>query len=195
MFSNLLCFSYCLTCQHIVGVEQMSKKKGDDSISIRLRLEKSLLDRVDMIAGERGRQRFISDAIKWKLDEELPPMFFELSDELTQLKARVEHLETSRQTNVFFGNLNDVTKKKICQDDLDQKLLTLFVETDGWTTPELAESLLGDIDKRRTILDRIDRLNKRAIEHIGAPILEYHKGFVRNKRGAWWLTDSTAILS
>ena len=173
----------------------MSKKKGDDFISIRLRLEKSLLDRIDTIAGERGRQRFISDAIEWKLDEELPPMFFELSDEIKQLKERVEHLETSRQTNVFLGSLNDVTKTKICQDDLDQKLLVLFVETDGWTTPELAESLLGDTDKRRTILDRIDRLNKRAMEYVGTPILEYQKGFVHNKRSAWWLLDSSIILS
>ncbi len=173
----------------------MAKKKDEDSISIRLRIEKDLLNRIDMIAGERGRQWFISDAIKWRLDEELPPMFFELSDEIKQLKARVEHLETARQTNIFFGNLNDVVKKKICRDDLDQKLLSLFVETDGWTTPELAERLLDDIDKRRTILDRIDRLNSRAIEHIGKPILQYQKGFVHNKRGAWWLTDPSVILS
>ncbi|TFG34142.1 hypothetical protein EU527_05070 [Candidatus Thorarchaeota archaeon] len=173
----------------------MSKKKHDESISIRLRLEKNLLDRIDMIAGERGRQRFISDAIKWRLDEELPPMFFELSDEIKQLKARIEHLETSRQTSVFLGTLNDVAKNKICQDALDMKMLALFTETDGWTTPELAEGLLGDTSKRRTILDRIDRLNKRAIEHIGGPILEYKKGFVHNKRGAWWLTDPSLILT
>ena len=173
----------------------MSKKQGDDSISIRLRLEKSLLDRIDMIAGERGRQRFISEAIKWRLDEELPPMFFELSDEIKALKERVAHLETSRHTSVFLGNLNDIAKNKICQDEIDLKLLTLFVETDGWTTPELAESLLGDTEKRRTILDRIGRINKRAIEHLGEPILEYQKGFVHNKRGAWWLTNSSDILT
>lgn len=171
----------------------MSKKKSDDSISIRLRLEKSLLDRIDVIAGERGRQRFISDAIKWRLDEELPPIFLELSDEIRQLKARIEHLETSRQTSVFFGTLSAVARNQICLDDFDIKLLTLFVQTDGWTTPELAESLLGDTEKRRTILDRIDRLNRRAVETIDTPILEYQKGFVHNKRGAWWLTNPSII--
>ena len=178
-----------------LGAEYMSKKKSDESVSIRVRLDKSLLDRIDMIAGEHGRQRFISDAIQWRLDEELPPMFFELSDEVKQLKARVEYLETSRQTSVFVGNLNDTIKRDLCHDDLDIKLLSLFVQTDGWTTPEIAESLLGDTSKRRTILDRIDRLNKRAIEHLGTPVLEYKKGFVHNKRGAWWLTDSSVILT
>ncbi len=173
----------------------MSKKKGDNSVSIRLRLDETLLERIDMIAGERGRQRFISDAIKWRLDEELPPMFFELSDEIAQLKERVAHLETARQTNVFFGNLNDVTKKQICRDDLDQKLLALFIETDGWTTPELADNLLGDAEKRRTILDRIGGINRRATELVGEPVLEFQKGFVHNKRGAWWLTDPALILS
>jgi hypothetical protein len=172
----------------------MSKKDANEAISIRLRLEKSLLDRIDMAAGERNRQRYIHEAIEWRLDQELPPMFLELSEEITQLKHRVEHLEKSQATSVFLGNLNQTTKEQVCADDLDRKLLAFIIRNEGGTTPELAEHLLGDAQKRRTILDRIDRLNNRAIETLGSPVLEYKKGFVKDKRGAWWLVDSASIL-
>jgi predicted DNA binding CopG/RHH family protein len=178
-----------------IGVDKMSKKDAQKSVSIRVRLEQPLLERIDKVAGERNRQRFIHEAVEWKLNQELPPMFFELSEEITQLKARVEHLERSQATSVFLGNLNSVANEQICADDLDRKLLAFFLRNEGGTTPELAGHLLGDDRKRRTILDRIDRLNNRAIENIGAPILEYKKGFVKNKRGAWWLVDPSAILA
>jgi hypothetical protein len=173
----------------------MSKKDARENMSIRVRLEKSLLDRIDKVAGERNRQRFIHESIEWRLNQELPPMFFELSEEITQLKTRVEHLERSQATSVFLGNLNTVANEQICADDLDRKLLAFFIRNEGGTTPELAEHLLGDNRKRRTILDRIDRLNNRSIETIGSPILEYKKGFVKNKRGAWWLVDPETILA
>jgi hypothetical protein len=176
------------------GVEKMPKKEANEAISIRLRLEKSLLDRIDMVAGERNRQRYIHEAIEWRLDQELPPMFLELSEEITQLKHRVEHLEKSQATSVFLGDLNQTTKEQVCADDLDRKLLAFIIRNEGGTTPELAEHLLGDAQKRRTILDRIDRLNNRAIETLGSPVLEYKKGFVKDKRGAWWLVDPASIL-
>lgn len=173
----------------------MSKKDANDAVSIRVRLERSLLERIDKIAGERYRQRFIHESIEWRLNQELPPMFFELSNEIAQLKARVEHLERSQATSVFLGSLNTVANEQICSDDLDRKLLAYLIKNEGGTTPELAEHLLGDSQKRRTILDRIDRLNGRANAAIGSPILEYKKGFVKNKRGAWWLVDPEKILA
>ncbi|MDH4213092.1 MAG: hypothetical protein OEV85_04155 [Candidatus Thorarchaeota archaeon] len=172
----------------------MGKKDDDEAVSIRVRLEKSLLDRIDITAGERNRQRYIHEAIEWRLDQDLPPMFLELSEEIAQLKTRVEHLERSQATSVFLGDLNKTAKEQISADDLDRKLLAFFIRNEGGTTPELAEHLLGDAQKRRTILDRIDRLNNRAMEILGSPVLEYKKGFVRNKRGAWWLVDPTSIL-
>jgi hypothetical protein len=172
----------------------MGKKDADEEVSIRLRLEKSLLDRIDITAGERNRQRYIHEAIEWRLDQDLPPMLLELSEEVSQLKTRIEHLERSQSTSVFLGDLNKTARDQVCADDLDRKLLAFFIRNEGGTTPELAEHLLGDAQKRRTILDRIDRLNHRAIEVLGSPILEYTKGFVKNKRGAWWLVDPSSIL-
>ncbi|MBN2230412.1 MAG: hypothetical protein JW779_12555 [Candidatus Thorarchaeota archaeon] len=173
----------------------MPKKGVDDTISIRVRLEKSLIDRLDKAVGEGNRQRFIRDAVEWRLDEELPPIYYELSEELAQLNVRVAHLEKSQSTSVFLGELNTTTNDQICADDLDRKLLAFFIRNEGGTTPELAEHLLGDSGKRRTILDRIDRLNTRAQELIGSPVLEYKKGFVKDKRGAWWLVDPTSIMT
>ncbi|MGD9395173.1 MAG: hypothetical protein PVJ05_01965 [Candidatus Thorarchaeota archaeon] len=166
----------------------MSKKKKPKMVSIRFRIDKSLLDRIDQIAGERGRQRYIHDAIVWRLDEELPPVVYDLVQEVQELRLRVEHLESSSTTSFHLGELNDVAREELCSDELDRKLLVYFIKSEGATTPELAESLLGDSTKRRTILDRIDRLNKRAKKLFGTPILEYKKGFVKNKRGAWWIT-------
>ena len=65
----------------------MSKKKKPKMISIRFRLDKSLLDRIDQIAGERGRQRYIRDAIVWRLDEELPPVMYDMVQEVQDLLA------------------------------------------------------------------------------------------------------------
>jgi len=177
------------------GVDELRKKRANDSVSIRVRLEKSLLDRIDTVAGAGNRQRYIQESIEWRLDQELPPMVLELSDELTQLKGRVEHLERSQTTSVFLSELNSTAKDQICADDLDRRLLAFFVRNEGGTTPELAEHLLGDTQKRRTILDRIDRLNNRATAIVGSPVLEYKKGYIKNKRGAWWLVDSALILA
>ena len=73
----------------------MSKKKERKMTSIRFRIDTSLLDRIDQIAGERGRQKYIHDAIVWRLDEELPPVVYDLVQDVEALKARVEHLELS----------------------------------------------------------------------------------------------------
>jgi hypothetical protein len=172
----------------------MSKKKKSEMTSIRLRIESDLLDRIDQIAGERGRQKYISDAIIWRLDEELPPIVYDLVQEVQGLRLRVEHLETSRSTSVHLGELNDVARNELCTDELDRKLLAFFIKNEGATTPELAEGLLGNSDKRRTVLDRIDRLNTRAKKLFGTPVLEYKKGFVKNKRGAWWITGLEHII-
>jgi hypothetical protein len=172
----------------------MSKKKDSEMASIRFRIDKSLLDRIDQIAGERGRQKYIHDAIVWRLDEELPPVVFELIQDVEVLKARVEHLESSRATSVQLGELNDVAREQLCSDELDRKLLAYFIKNEGATTPEIAKGLLGNSEKRRTVLDRIDRLNNRAKKLFGVPVLEYKKGFVKNKRGAWWITGLEYVI-
>ena len=172
----------------------MNKRKKSEMTSIRLRIESELLDRIDQIAGERGRQKYIHDSIVWRLDEELPPVVYDLVQEVQDLRTRVEYLETSRATSFHLSELNDTARNELCTDELDRKLLVYFIKNEGATTPELAEGLLGDSHKRRTLLDRIDRLNKRAKQLFGTPVLEYKKGFVKNKRGAWWITGLEHIL-
>ncbi|MFW9974402.1 MAG: hypothetical protein ACFFDQ_03915 [Candidatus Thorarchaeota archaeon] len=172
----------------------MSKKKQREFVSIRFRIDKELLDRIDQLSGERGRQRFIYDAIVWRLDEELPPIVYDLVRDVDELKNRVKHLENSRSTSFQLSELNDKARNELCTDELDRKVLAYFIRNEGATTPELAEDLLGDSEKRRTILDRIDRLNNRAQSLFGTPVLEYKKGFVKNKRGAWWITGLEHII-
>ncbi|MHA2081583.1 MAG: hypothetical protein ACW99H_10610, partial [Candidatus Thorarchaeota archaeon] len=152
------------------------------------------LDRIDQIAGEGGRQKYIHDAIVWRLDEELPPVVYDMVQEVQALKARVDYLESSRSTSFHLGELNDVARNDLCSDELDRKLLAYFIKNEGATTPELAKGLLGNPDKRRTVLDRIDRLNNRAQKLFGFPVLEYKKGFVKNKRGAWWITGIEHVI-
>lgn len=172
----------------------MSKKKKPEMVSIRFRIDQSLLDRIDQIAGERGRQKYIYDSIVWRLDDELPPVVFDLIRDVEELRTRVAHLESSRATGVNLGELNDVARNDLCSDELDRKLLVYFIKNEGATTPELAEGLLGNSEKRRSVLDRIDRLNSRAQTLFGVPVLEYKKGFVKNKRGAWWITGLEYVI-
>ncbi|MFX0107673.1 MAG: hypothetical protein ACFE7R_05295 [Candidatus Hodarchaeota archaeon] len=171
----------------------MSRRKKDDSVSIRLRLKRDLLNRIDKIAGDRGRQRFIEDAIAWRMDQELPPAVYKLIEEVDQLRLRVEHLEGAQPIGAFTAELNDTVKTQICRDDFDRRLLGYFLQHQGATTPELATFLLDDVSKRRTVLDRIDKLNKRAKKLIGVEVLEYEKGIVRGKRGAWWVININKI--
>jgi hypothetical protein len=172
----------------------MNKKKDDGAMSIRLRIEKDLLDRIDQVAGEGGRQRFIHDAILGRLDEELPPVIFDLIRDIDDLKARVTSLETSKTVSMQMSELNEVARNELCLDDIDRKLVSFFVRNKGGTTPELAESILGGRKKRRTILDRIARLNVRAKKLYGTELLDYKKGLVNDKRGAWWITNVDLVI-
>ena len=169
-------------------------EKSNASVSIRIRLDQKTLDLIDEIAGANGRQRFIKDAILWRLDEELPPMLMELAEEIDQPKTRVGHLETEQSTSVFLDELNDLTKTKVCRDDLDRKLLAYFLQHDGATTPELALALTGSQGKRRTILDRLDKINERSKTILGVEIVVHKKGIVKGKRGAWWLVNTEKLV-
>ena len=175
-------------------VIEMSKKKDDGAKSIRLRIKKEVLDRIDQIAGEGGRQRFIHDAILGRLDEELSPVVFDLIRDIDDLKARVAFLETSTPVGVQISELNKVARNELCLDDIDRKLVSFFVRNQGGTTPEIAESILGGRNKRRTILDRIARLNVRAKKLYGKELLDYQKGLVNEKRGAWWITNVDLVI-
>jgi len=90
-------------------------KKNNASVNIRIRLDQKILDRIDQLAGVNARQRFIRDAILWRLDEELPPLLMELAEEINQLGTRVSHLETVQSTSVYLDELNDLTKTKVCR--------------------------------------------------------------------------------
>lgn len=172
----------------------MSKKKDDRAVSIRLRIEKDILERIDQLAGERGRQRYIRDAILGRLDEELPPVMFDLIRDVDDLKARVTFLESLKSTSLHLSELNEVARNELCLDEIDRRLLAYFIKNEGATTPELAENILGGRDKRRTVLDRLDRLNSRANKLFGTDLLEYKKGLVNDKRGAWWITNVDLVV-
>ena len=172
----------------------MPKKSRGGEISIRVRLEKELLDRIDSIAGQNGRQRFIKESILWRLDQELPPIVLDMADSVEELKARVDHLEQMQSTSLYLGQLTDIVDTKVCRDDLDRKLLAYFIQHEGATTTDLAKSLLGSTSKRRTILDRIDKLNERAKQIIGVPVLKHQKGIMKGIRGAWWIINVDKIV-
>ena len=169
-------------------------RKNNASVNIRIRLDQKTLDRIDQLAGVNGRQKFIRDAILWRLDEELPPLLMELAEEINQLGTRVSHLETVQSTSVYLGELNDLTKTKVCRDDLDRNLLAYFLQHEGATTPELALALTGSQGKRRTILDRLDKINDRAKSILGVEIVVHRKGIVEGKRGAWWLVNAEHLV-
>jgi predicted DNA-binding protein len=187
-------FSFGACANDACDVNDMSKKRKDSTMSIRLRIEKEILDRIDQLAGEKGRQRFIHEAILWRLDEELPPMMLDLIRDVDDLKARVTFLESSKSGSMHLSELNDIARNELCLDEIDCKLLVYFIKNEGATTPELAENILGSRSKRRTILDRIDRMNERAKHLFGSIILKYQKGLVNNKRGAWWITNLELVV-
>jgi hypothetical protein len=165
----------------------MGLSEHDKEISIRLRLEREILERIDRLVGERGRQAFIRQAILIRLDEDLPPLLLETMKEVEDLRERVERLEGAQSATVFLEQMPDVVREKICLDDMDRELLAFFTRNEGATTPEIAGVLVGDDTKRRAILDRIDRINGRAQSVLGHPILRFRKGIWRGKRSAWWL--------
>ena len=166
-----------------------------DTVSIRLRLDRETIERIDELVGESGRQRFIREAVLERLDNDLPSVVYDLMEEMKQISARVEYLEDLRDTSVFRGELNEIIKTRVCRDELDRKLLAYILQFRGATTPELSEELLGTSEKRRTILDRIAKLNERAQSEIGHKILRHERGEQQGKRGAWWAIDPDELLS
>ena len=169
---------------------EMSKKKVE---SIRIRIEKDLLDRIDKIAGERGRQKFIYDAIVGHLDEELPPAVYDLLQDVDDLKARVAFLESSRPVSMQMSELNDIARNELCLDEIDRKILAYFLRYEGATTPELAQDALGGVLTPRSVRTRVENLNARAKKLFKKPILVFKKGIVGNKRSAWWITNSDLV--
>ncbi|MHA2425627.1 MAG: hypothetical protein ACXAEF_12630 [Candidatus Thorarchaeota archaeon] len=166
-----------------------------DTVSIRLRLDRATIDRIDELVGESGRQRFIREAVLERLESDLPSVVYDLMEDMRQLSSRVEYLENIRDTSVFRGELNEVIKTRVCRDELDRKLLAHIIQHQGATTPELSEQLLGTSEKRRTILDRIAKLNERAQSEIGHKILRHERGEHQGKRGAWWAVDPEELMS
>ncbi|UCE10147.1 MAG: hypothetical protein JSW61_14435 [Candidatus Thorarchaeota archaeon] len=173
----------------------MSRTSGSREVSIRLRLEPSLLERIDRLVGKNGRQHFIKDAILWRLEQDLPPIVLELVDDVEELKKRVDHLESSQSASVYMEDMSATVKEKVCRDDFDRRMLAYFLQHSGATSPELAKALAGSSDKRRTIHDRIVKLNERAVQLLGVPILAHEKGIIDGKRGAWWIINTDRMLA
>ena len=172
----------------------MSKTAREKEVSIRVRMGKELLERIDLLVGSSGRQKFIADAIAWRLDQDVPPVMLEMIDDIDALKDRVAHLEKVESTSYYIGRLTDNVKNNVCRDDLDRKLLAYLLQHEGATTPELARSLLRSNGKRRTVLGRIDNLNQRARTDLGVRILQHERGIMKGKRGAWWLVNTEKIV-
>ncbi len=177
----------------LIGILPDPRESG--TVSIRVRLPRELVDRIDRLVGESGRQKFIRDSVVSRLDAELPPVVNELILEVEDLKARVSYLERLRDTSVYRGELNETIKLKVCRDELDRKLLAYIIMHGGATTPDLAEEILGDATKRRTVLDRLGKLNQRAKEVTGNHILRFERGERDGKRGAWWPIDPNELMS
>lgn len=163
--------------------------------SLRVRLPGEIVERIDRLVGESGRQKYIRDSVIARLDDELPPVVHELIQEIEDLKNRVSYLERLRDTSVYRGELNEEVKTKVCRDELDRKMLAHILKNKGSTTPELAEDLLGDSQKRRTILVRLNKLNERAKDMLGIEILRYERGEIEGKRGAWWAADPDFLMA
>lgn len=172
----------------------MKNSSDDEAVSLRIRVSKNVVDRIDLLVGTNGRQKYIRDAIQWRLDQEIPPVVLELVDEVEQLKERVGHLETTQSTSFFNRQMNETTRTKVCRDDLDRNLLSYLLQHGGATTPTLAKELLDAPEKRRTIADRITKLNERAEEHLGVLVLKFHKGEKDGLRGAWWIINAEEIV-
>jgi hypothetical protein len=173
----------------------MGKGKEDKIESIRLRLDKDLLERIDLVAGDRGRNRYILEAIEARLEGRLPPELLEVMRDLESLRDRVEHLEIAQSTSIYRSGLSDEVKNEICLDEVDRGILAHLLKHEGASTPELAEVILGDVSKRRTAHDRVSKINARAIEKFGKPILEHKRGIVKGKRSAWWLIEPDIVLA
>lgn len=173
----------------------MSQKGTSSTVSLRVRLSQDMIDRIDRLVGESGRQKYIRDAVEFRLNEEIPPVVNELILEVDELKNRVSYLERIRDTSVYRGDLSDVIKLQVCRDELDRNLIAYIVRNRGATTPELAEDILGDSTKRKTVRNRIVKLNDRALEQLGHPILEYERGERDGKRNAWWAIDPDALMT
>ncbi len=171
----------------------MSKQSKEGYVNIRVRIERELLERIDRLVGTRGRQKFIREAILWRLDQELPPPVLELVEEVEELRARVEHLESLQSPRLYLESLDKSLVSQICRDDLERRLLAYFLRHGGATTTELSAALLGSRDKRRTVLNRITGINARAVEVIGVPLLVLDRALVRGKRGAWWLVNEERL--
>ncbi len=157
---------------------------------IRIRLSRFLVERIDKLVGKSRRNQFILEAILWRLDLQdpagIPPTITQLAQEIEDLRERLEHLEEIHKRAAQRDELSATIRTKVCRDDLDRELLRYLLKHNGATTVELADAVGR---KRRTIHDRLTKLNDRAIEITGGSILRFERGYVGGKRNAWWIDE------
>ncbi len=168
----------------------------DNEMIIRVRLDRAIVDRIDKMVGKSRRNQFVLEAVLWRLDLQeplsIPPTVAGLMSELEELRRRVEYLETLHSSSVYDAQLSQTIKTKVCRDSLDVQLLTHLLRNNGSTTNELAHAV-GKEGKRRTIYDRLMRLNERAIEVFGEPIIHFERGRYQGKSNSWWIKNISLL--
>lgn len=174
----------------------VSEDFEDNEMIIRVRLGRAIVERIDKMVGKSRRNQFVLEAILWRLDLQdplsIPPTVVGIMDELEELKKRVEYLETLHSSSAYDAQLSKTIKTKVCRDSLDVQLLTFLLRNNGSTTKELAQAV-GKEGKRRTIYDRLMRLNERAIKVVGKPIIHFEKGMFQGKSNSWWIKDISLL--
>lgn len=174
----------------------MNADSEDNEMIIRVRLDRAIVDRIDRMVGKSRRNQFVLEAVLWRLDLQdplsIPPTVVGLMEEVEELRKRVEYLESLHSSSVYDAELSQTIKTKVCRDSLDLQLLNHLLRNNGSTTNELAQAV-GKEGKRRTIYDRLMKLNERAIDILGEPIIHFERGRFQGKSNSWWIKNISLL--
>lgn len=154
---------------------------------ISVKVPEEVYQELQLRVPEGDRSNFIRDAILEKLGK-IPK-----SDKIFEFEERVKKVETDLSTikklltdlEILTYERGKVNPHAFCTDALDRKIIDHLLQSHGVTTPELAKAIESD---RWTILNRLQRIQRRSKKELGKSIVEFYAGEKAGKRRAWWLT-------
>jgi hypothetical protein len=156
-------------------------------IVISVKIPEDVYQELQLRVPEGDRSNFIRDAILEKLGKIPKP------DKIFEFEERVKKVETDLSTikklltdlEILTYERGKVNPHAFCIDDLDRKIVDHLLQSHGATTPELARAIGAD---RWTILNRLQRIQKRSKKDLGKSIVEFYAGEKAGRKRAWWLT-------
>jgi len=160
----------------------------DETVTVTVKMPKSIYAELALRVPEGERSRFIREAIIEKLQKTpRPDRILELEEKIQRLEEEISRIKNSlADLEVLTYNRGEINPHAFCIDEIDHKIINYLIHYRGATTSEIANAIKVN---RWLILNRLKKIKSKSKKQLGKPIIEYHSGQKAGKTKAWWINE------